>query len=408
MPKFVHGPTLTALNSTLNSSLNAPQSDAIFALLQAIPAPPDRPGLGRVIRSAVTCCEAAWRRMAVVPEEIVGLLRHLHSACSAFEPSARLDCEALMRGQRTRYPAWSFFALLDSNAPEEIKLLAGAALLQATTLGQPIKSKITARLCQLINHDGTQASSQDLNHARSYAGKLLADVAATYPLRKVKLQQLQLAARIRASLAGQLDAPNLDDRRACSTAREATTQECLEVGPLLKLRAEAGDGLAIAIVVAHCSGPVWDIVLDIPFSDAAPDDWAALIDVRQGIVKIDLGSVLPDLARALPGHEPASCVMQIPLPVFCADALQRSVSSNPNATCLRELFSLSQVTANTVLPGTPKDAPIKLSIARFVRARGTFAIWAGSLREVAAYATGDPVKVGKSSHHYVTIDLGKV
>jgi hypothetical protein len=405
MPQVLHGPELTAINS----QLSAPQTAALRQIFRLLPGPADRPAVGHVLRVAAAACRAALGAMHTIPAQIVEFESGVGMAAAAIEDLPAVAGAMLMRGQITRFPVWNCFASMDLSAtPPEVLTLLGAEIFRGFSFGEKFRGRFAAQISDLLVRQIVDDQARALHGMQMLAKKLLNEVSRCVGISRQSSHSLLLGARVKASIAEQIGAPNLNDRKGCGSAREMPYEQACEVARVLKQNALGGDRVSLMIVVAFCCGPTWDTVIDFPFAEYSGDDWVARIDACAGIVQLDLSTLL-ELAPARPGHEIASPILVIHLPEFAADILRIAVASNPQVRCPKELFALDErITSRTVLPGLPKDDSIPATIARFIRSRATVAIKAGVDRAVAAYAKADLAKVGSSTHSYESFELAEI
>jgi hypothetical protein len=390
---------------------DVPGSDAlaVLELCRLIEAPPTRLHFPSAVCTASACFREALTRIGPAIEPIGDFAAQLSAASETLRTASAARVEIEMAGLKTKYPAWAVFTKRAEDLPRPVQRMLGAELILAVLLKRQFRRYVASRADEFVRELQVEPVNAELAAGR-YADRLVAEAARTLAAASVRApkNELLLCSQIVASLVGQLDSLDIQQRQAGGTLRELTDAEHQEASKLLRKQAEAGDVLSLAIIVAYCVGLPWDISLDIPFAHGAPGEWVAQIDISAQVTRIDLEPVFPELARAKRGHVEASQVLVRPMPQFVAELLVSICAASPGLRCMRDLPTVKATTAKTRIPGTDCNSAIAISIARFIATRSTAAIRTGVDRTLAAYVGCDLTKIGGAKNHYVTIKRNEI
>lgn len=401
MPVLLQPPSLSY---ELSENIDPRVTAAVFKLCSLFASPPERPKLRAAISTSIRCLTRFQSVGRVLPTDVTSFLGDLNRAAVQLSQTPEDTEVFFLAGREKQFQAWHLLLKMPSEGCESLELAIGAELAMASVALREFRPRIAATVREvLVEHtkgDQVAAASQ----ARTLGDRLMAEATKVLS-RSVDTQSRKsvlFCARVTGHLIGQMDPAHLTSRQAAGSIRSLTPAETRKTACALRSNAEAGDILSTAAITAYCAGLPWDITLDTPFSCTSGEDWLALIDLEKGEIQIDLGTALPQMAKALPGHTPASSVVVRPLPNFLARLLRSLVASNPEATCLRDLIPHEAPSSRLRLDVT--DRALGVSVARFVNSRGPVALELGMDRTITVLTTMDLTLVGKAKHHYLTVD----
>lgn len=401
MPTLLQPPGLSyALSENLDQHVTA----TVLTLCSLLASPPERPRLQSVVSVSLKCLTRFHSVGGVLPTEVTSFVSCLGQAAAQLAQTPEEATPFYLAGREKQFQAWHNLIKMPTDGCESLEMAIGAELSMACAVQREFRPRIAATVREvLVEHmkgDPVAAALQ----AKALADRLMTESIRVLS-RSVDTQSRKsvlFCSRVTAHLIGQFDPAHLTSRQAAGSIRSLMPAETRRIASELRSKAEAGDILSAAEITAYCSGLPWDITLDTPIFSPSLEDWLALIDLDKGEIHIDLATALPQMARALPGHTPASSVVVRPLPNFLARLLRSLVASNPEATCLRDLIPHAAPTSRHRLEAT--NRALGVSVARFVNSRGPVALELGMDRTIAALATVDFTLIGKAKLHYLTVD----
>lgn len=401
MPVLLQPPGLShALSENLDPNVTA----SVLRLCSLLASPPECPQLKSVVSVSLRCLTRFHSVGGVLPTEVTNFLSGLGRAVAQLAQTPEEATPFYLAGREKQFQQWHNLLKMPSIDCESLDQAIGAELAMATAAQREFRPRIAATVRDLLAEHMRGDPISAAHQAKNLADRLMAE--ATRVLSRCidtqSRKSVLFCARVTGHLIGQMDPAHLTSRQAAGSIRSLTPEETRRTAGELRSKAEAGDILSTATITAYCSGLPWDITLDIPFSSVAGEDWLALIDLESGETQVDLATALPQMARALPHHTPATSVVVRPLPNFLTNLLRALVASNPDATCLRDLLPHQAPSSRLRLDAT--DRALGISVARFVNSRGPLAIECGIDRTIAALTTMDLTLVGKAKHHYLTVD----
>lgn len=151
-----------------------------------------------------------------------------------------------------------------------------------------------------------------------------------------------------------------------------------------------------------------DLVTELDLLSAVQmTNWAAVLCVQSGVLKIDYSIAVNEPAKPLPGCEPSSFIRWIPLPEALHVNLRKRLERHPSATTLRELFPEHKVPGHLELlypchdDIQPTWARLRQSLAVMLRQGG-----ANSLH--VFLLTGDMGHIPRSKLHYATVGAAEL
>lgn len=400
MPILLQPPSLSY---ELSGNVDLQVSASVFKLCSLLASPPERPKLKAAISTSSRCITRFHSVSRVLPTDVTNFLSDLNRA--VVQLSQTPDTEVFfLAGREKQFPAWHLLLKMPSEGCESLELAIGAELVMAYVVDREFRPRIAASVREALAEHTKGDPVGAARHAKNLADRLMTESirVLSKSIDTHSRKSVLFCARVTAHLIGQMDPAHLTSRQAAGSIRSLTPAEARRIACELRSRAEAGDILSAAAITAYCSGLPWDINLDTPFSSPSLEDWLALIDLDKGEIHIDLGTALPQLAKALPGHTAASPVVVRPLPDFLVKLLRSLLASNPEATCLRDLIPHEAPSSRLRLDAT--DRALGASAARFVNSRGPVALELGMDRTITAIATMDLTLIGKAKLHYLTLD----
>lgn len=401
MPILLQPPSLSC---ELNENVDLQATAAVFRLCSLLASPPERPKLKAVISTSIRCLTRFHSVSRVLPTDVTSFLSNLNRAAAQVSQTPEHTEVFFLAGREKQYQAWHNLLKFPGDGCENLELAIGTELAMACVIHREFRPRIAATVREVLTEHMRGDPAGAALHAKALADRLMAESIRVLS-RSVDTQSRRsvlFCSRITGHLVGQMDPAHLTSRQAAGSIRSLTPAETRRIAGELRSRAEAGDSLSAAAITAFCTGLPWDLALDTPFSSLASQDWLALIDLEKGEIHLDLATALPQMAKALPGHTPASSVIVRPLPNFLARLLKTMVASNIEATCLRDLIPHEAPSSRHRLDAT--DRALGVSVARFVNSRGPIALELGMDRTIAALATADLTLVGKAKIHYLTVD----
>jgi len=400
MPVLLQPPGLShALSGNLDQNVTA----SVLRLCSLLASPPECPQLKSVVSVSLRCLTRFHSVGGVLPTEVTSFVSGLGQAAAQLAQTPEEATQFYLAGREKQFQSWLNLIKMPTEGCESLEVVIGAELLMACVAKREFRPRISTIVRDILvehtNGDPVAAARQ----AKTLADRLMTESMRVLS-RSVDTQSRRsvlFCSRVTAHFIGQLDPAHLTSRQAAGSIRSLTPSETRKTAGELRSRAESGDILSTSALTAFCSGLPWDITLDTPFASACGEDWLAVFDLETGEIKTDLGTALPQMARALPGHTPASSVVVRPLPNFLVQLLRALVACNPDSTCLRDLIPHQTPSSRRRLDST--DRALGVSIARFVNSRGPAAIELGIDRTIAALATMDLTLIGKAKHHYLTM-----
>ncbi|MDE2604891.1 MAG: hypothetical protein KGL68_03115 [Burkholderiales bacterium] len=400
MPELVAPPRL--INVDL-SGMSKPAA-AVIRLCALAPAPADHPVLGNAVHGAVQALNAVTSRIGTPAATLTAFIEDLNAAAAELPQDDSAVHQLLMAGLRTKYRVWDMLARLSPTSPTPVLLAAGAELSRCFVLEEVFRPGV-AKQC------GDFLASGDCGAgAYAYADRLISEVslcavAAQAPGGK---EELLIATRILVSLAGQLTPRYEAARTAAGGLRQMTEAELTAAMLCLVDQVEAGNPQAVAVACAFFQGVAFDVALDLPFEHCVRGEWIGVQDVPGGLIKLDLTPVFPQLAKAKPGHVPASLILTRPYPQLLATQACKLVALNPTARCVRDLLVDKDISSRDPVPGLSTDAQVAPSIARLLESRGKAALLADIDRTLAAYTVADFRLIGTSKPSYTTVGRSEI
>lgn len=392
-----------SLNQDLSQNNDQQVAAAVFKLCSLLASPPERPNLKRVLTKSVQCLNRFHAAGRGLPTEVTSFLSTLNRAAVQLQQTPYEKEVFFLAGRERRFQVWHNLINMPSDGCDDLELAVGVELAMASVVAREFRPRVAAAVRDILvehsNGDPTAAAHQ----AKNLAHRLVRE-ASRVLIRSMDIQSrksMLFCSRVTGHLIGQLDPSYLTSRQAAGSIRSLSVAETRRTAAELRTKAEAGDVICLATITAFCAGLPWDLALDTPFSCTSGEDWLARLDLQTGEIHIDLGTALPQMARALPDHTPASTVVVRPLPDFLARLLRSLVATNVDATCLRDLIPQTTTSSRHRLDTT--DRALGISISRFVNSRGPFAVELGIDRAIAAFSTLDLTLIGKAKFHYLTV-----
>lgn len=175
--------------------------------------------------------------------------------------------------------------------------------------------------------------------------------------------------------------------------------------------ARKGNDGALVTILAFCIGISAELIIKLPLINSAPDNWLMVIDVEEGLVKVNLDPLFPDAAMPEPGsvssHRPANRVIVKPLPAFVSRLLIDRLSKFPRASTLGSLLPYGRpedvsVTCKTNSPG------IAASRKRFLDSAAPYCIQHGIDRLVVAAITNDFSVIPGGKPYYAQVSREEI
>lgn len=378
------------------------QVNALMRLCAMCDAPPDRPLLGDVVAGAVAALSTALPFLGGRIAPLCEVLENLRAAGASLRRVEAGGQQLLMAGRRSRYPVWAVMSQIALVAESAILRIAGAELVRALSLEQPFRPSVAQHCAAFM---AKARDEESVERAAAYADRMMAEASrCTAAIADPRLRKdILFNGRAVVALLEEVAPRNMEVREAAGTIRELSEPELHHTHRHLRAAVEAGDPVAIAVALAYFMGLNFELTIDAPFEHAVEGEWVAVIDVVGGITKIDLAAALPGLAKAKPGHVPASQVLVRPLPQVLAVAQHQLAAANPRARSLRDCLPEPLPGAKSVVPGLSIQSGIAPSIARLLQSRRAAAVAAGVDRTVAAYLTAAFGLIGSAKHPYTTI-----
>lgn len=189
---------------------------------------------------------------------------------------------------------------------------------------------------------------------------------------------------------------------SCSQSIPQLSQSAKE----LQHEASIGNDGALLTILAFCVGLSPGLTIKLPLINFAPEDWLMVIDIEEGLVKVNLDPLFPDAAMPEPGseasHRPANRIIVKPLPAFVHTLLVVRLSKLLHARTLGYLLQDGRpedvsMTCDMNSPG------IAASRARFLESAAPYCIQLGVDRLVAAAITNDFSVVPGGKPYYAQI-----
>jgi hypothetical protein len=378
-----------------------PSLDEIVWMLGA---PPDRVLLARVIgglKSCLTCSEISGATAQSLKEIVSRNSEEL-------QDTQKYEHNILMKNLRTAFPVWATLSRVDLVGSKAVQELVSAELVLAVAYKRVFRKSVAAKIKELLDCEEAARVEKE-RKLRLYAASFKEEIQRLDVQRQrgIAAPALLTNSRILAALAAEVKCKDRALREVAGQARILTIHEARAAATALRLQAEQGDIEAIAVIHAYVLGLPWETALDVPFACADLSSWVATIDVASGWNRTDLHAVLPNLAKPLAGHRPASQVVARPNPSFAARALQKACATAPGATCMRDLIDRPRSSRESI-PGIESRGTRTISIARFIASRGMVAVAAGVDRTVAAYSAGAYSLIGKARNHYGTVEPAEI
>lgn len=199
------------------------------------------------------------------------------------------------------------------------------------------------------------------------------------------LAQRGLNAALLASMAGQLDPNNLQDRLGVDTDRLASDQELLHVCEQFPAKVREGDARASLGMLLTLAPVPLHLLLRVPIAGPSTDGYVVTLDLESGVIRADLTRLLKLPKAGAAGHIPAQAILRNPLPQLLLTTLQAFERNHGVAKNVGELLGLNGVhDKEHVAP----SAGSRLTYGRFWRSRLVLALSAGLTRSAAITTCG--------------------
>ncbi|MFO1264940.1 MAG: hypothetical protein U1E84_16690 [Rhodoferax sp.] len=322
--------------------------------------------------------------------DLVGELSDLSRFNIGIQPAAP---HLLMQGRKRQFSPWAMLLEVTLDLEEHVLAGIGAEIVRSIHLNMPVSSRTANQIRTAIEQQNQAEMLRKLS--RRLIGEVVELLAKDKGTPSI---EIKVNYSVRASLMAQMNPDRTEQRKAAGSRFELTLHRARSVAVCLRDAVENDCAHSLQIAVAFVLGLPWDVSTYVRFSHKIKGDWAASIDVTDGIVRIDLSTCLPSMARSQSGHVPSSPVIARPLPGFVVEALHRQIARLPDACCLADL-SDTQLSNTSKVPVCVDDP---VTIAKFIATRGSIALAAGLQRSTAAYCAVDFTKTGKAKHYYLT------
>lgn len=398
------------------------RANAALSILCHVLAPPlDAPRVATVVATCLEEVNCFCESLAKPSNELVAIeqdLLHLN-----VELTRVLESMLLNRGldvplfrRFSRYPAWAMFLILSKReATQQIRQAVGGELALSLQLRKRFPTGLAGAIrravasapaanhaSQVLNQDKVQRST---NAALMRARRVFAVVGESAEMESSETEDLLTKYLRRRQLLG-----TLRHKEGIPTWRQQSERQMLLSAIALRQRAEEGDQIALATILAFLLGVTIELVLTIPFDSQSLKQNTIQIDLETGTVITRLDRIFPEAARpatetSAAYHESGWMAVK-PIPEFVHRLLKEMRKERQNARTLGELLFVENASGRQpVYSEVGRHQP---STKRFLDGASSYMLVRGVNRSVAAALSNDFHIVPIAKFYYTTLDRSEI
>lgn len=345
---------------------------------------------------------------------------HLVSALEKALPDSWIESPSCLIGKKTKSPIWYQLVKLSNkkDRTHQTLIYMGIEILLALHQKQRIPDRVSRHLDEMaaqepltdvqldcilegLPPDETIGSSWVHAMQRGWRSLLrhYSEVPTPPPTKRGRIAGQILNSAIGGSTA----------HRAGASSHRQLSQRQTNLAIDFSREEMAKDTLVGALsFIVMTTGFSVDLVAELDLLSAVQmTNWAAVLCVQSGVLKIDYSIAVNEPAKPLPGCEPSSFIRWIPLPEPLHAHLKQRLERQPFAKTLRELFPEHKVPGHLDIlypchdDIQPTWARLRQSLAVILRQEG-----ANSLH--VFLLTGDMGHFPRSKLHYATVGTAEL
>lgn len=413
-------------------SLRTALSNAVHATFDqvagAVTSPLDQPNAILVLSNlthAITSYTATLGKCTPVFESEIAGVQSLASELKTLSERDWTPVTQLV-GRHSKHLGWRLLMLLQP-WHTQISVALGAevvhAVLHNTKISEDFCKNLISDLQKISAPDAaSSADEQDLvflNFGKRWFGHFSRIDQAIRRLVEVPdpdkpgkfIGEFRAALKAQAEIRQRFLFPNMKHRAGVSNHRHISINQLKQVTASLREAVGKGEPEALCIVIQMLTCCMVDTVLNLPLEWKPDSFWTAAINIRAGVLELNLDSIFPSRRRPQHGTEdlylPSGSVLRTPLPEFTLKQLISRHQNKPDAQCLGDLLDWPLInTRLNLLQGQPSR--ITPSIARAVHSLGLGALEFELPRNLAGPLTWDYSLLPSARAYYLRLSAESI